>query len=97
MSESNAVTETVTSTDTTTLDTRGTIPKGSYGVWYRQTTRLLRKGVVVAYDLCGNADVVGEIAIDDWTWAPNLAIGDACAPESDLPPAECRVAPCDGE
>lgn len=97
MSESDAVAETVTSTDTTTLDTRATIPPQMYGVWYRQTTRLIRRGVVVAYDLCGNADVVGDIAIDDWTWAPNLAIGDTCPPEPDLPAAECFVEPCDGQ
>ncbi|MFC1641419.1 hypothetical protein ACFL5O_01835 [Myxococcota bacterium] len=97
LQNSVSIQETVSTTDTTAFDISGTIPAHATGVWYRQTTRLVRKGVVVAYDLCGNADVVGDVTLDDWTWAPNLAIGEGCPPPSDLPEPECFIEPCDGE
>ncbi len=93
-SEGTTVTETVSTTDTKGLNTKGTIPAGSYGIWYRQATRLMRKGTVVAYDLCGNGDPVGIVVLDDWTWAPDLAIGLTCSTPSNLPEAACIVSPC---
>ncbi len=94
---STAVTETVSTTDAKGLQTQGNIPATMNGVWYRQTTRLVRTGVVVAYDLCGNGSPVGTVQIDDWTWAPNLAIGPSCPPEPDLPPAQCLIPPCSNQ
>jgi hypothetical protein len=68
-----------------------------YGVFYRQTTRLVRKVEIVAYDLCGNWTVVGSMMLSDYTWAPDLAMGDTCPPfpESNLPKAECFISPCE--
>lgn len=91
---SEALTESVSTTEATSLDASATIPENKNGVWYRQASRLVRKGVVVAYDLCGNAAAVGEVLLDDWTWAPNLAVGDTCPPAPDLPAAECLIGPC---
>lgn len=69
-----------------------------FGVFYRQTTRLVRPGSVIAYDACGEGIVVGEVAFDDYTWAPDLALGTACPPfpVSSLPPAQCLSPPCQG-
>lgn len=94
LSVGESVLESVSTTTSTSLDVTAHVWAGQYGVWYRQTARLIRFGAVVAYDLCGNGDEVGEISLDDWTWAPDLAIGDECPPATNLPPAQCRIPPC---
>jgi hypothetical protein len=68
-----------------------------YGVFYRQTTRLVRRIEVVAYDLCGNWTEVGTMHLSDYTWAPDLAMGDSCPPfpESNLSSAQCFISPCE--
>lgn len=86
----------VSTTQAESLETSATIGAGQMGAWYRQTTRLARRGTVVAYDLCGNGSEVGEVVLDDWTWAPDLAIGGQCLPPSNFPQAECRLEPCSG-
>ncbi len=77
----------------------GTVIAGTYGVFYRQTLRLMRRAVMVTYNQCGAAEVVGDVDFTDWTWSPDLALGDACPPlpESNLPQAECLISPCVGE
>lgn len=76
----------------------GTILPNTYGVFYRQATRLLRRAVVVTYNQCGSAQTVGEVDFTDWTWAADLALGESCPPfpQSNLPAAECVVPPCAG-
>jgi hypothetical protein len=94
---SQSVSESVSTTNYQGLVTSGNVPALENAVWYRQTTRLVRVGVIVAYDLCGNGSPVGNTSIDDWTWAPDLAIGNSCPPPPDLPPAQCLLEPCDGQ
>lgn len=98
VAESLGVTETdlysVSTTEATSLRTQSWVWAGQYGVWYRQTTRLVRRGVVITHDLCGNSAEAGQVRIDDWRWAPDLAVGTSCPPPSNLPPAECRIGPC---
>lgn len=86
----------VSSTDTVSRDFGGRVIAGTFGVFYRQTLRLLRRGALVAYNQCGAASVVGEVDFTDWTWSPDLALGSSCPPlpMSNLPPAECLVSPC---
>jgi len=86
----------VSTTDTESLQTTAHVWAGMFGVWYRQTTRLVRYSSVVAYDLCGNGSEVGQIVLDDWAWAPDLGLGDECPPPTNHPDAECRVPPCSG-
>lgn len=76
----------------------GTVLPNTYGVFYRQAVRLLRRAVVVTYNQCGAAQTVGEVDFTDWTWAADLALGNSCPPfpESNLPAAECVVPPCAG-
>ncbi len=87
---------TVSTTNSSALSFEAEVFAGQFGTWYRQTARMIRFGSVVAYDLCGNGAEVGEIALDDWTWAPDLGIGSECPPATNLPPAECRISPCSG-
>ncbi|MCC7536471.1 MAG: hypothetical protein IT379_09665 [Deltaproteobacteria bacterium] len=95
-SESASESWTVSSTTSEALDFRTFLLPNRFGVFYRQTTRLVRVGEVIAYDLCGNGSAVGEMTLDDYTWAPDLAMGTECPafPESQLPPAQCLVPPC---
>lgn len=75
----------------------GTIPRGRFGMFYRQTSRWVRRAEVRAYDRCGLATHLGELQFNEWTWAPELAIGDSCdATPSALPKAQCLIAPCGG-
>ncbi|MEM9192587.1 MAG: hypothetical protein AAGF12_25655 [Myxococcota bacterium] len=89
----------VSSQESIDRDFAGHVIAGTYGVFYRQALRLLRRGVVVTYNQCGAAEVVGEVDFTDWTWSPDLALGNGCPPlpRSNLPQAECIISPCSGE
>lgn len=77
----------------------GQVIAGTFGVFYRQTLRLTRRAALVAYNQCGYATVVGEVDFTDWTWSPDLAIGNTCPPlpVSNLPAAQCYSPPCIGQ
>ena len=89
----------VSSSETIGTGFGGNVIAGTFGVFYRQTLRLQRQAVLVTYNQCGAAEVVGQVDFTDWTWSPDLALGSACPPlpRSNLPPAECIVSPCIGE
>jgi len=74
---------------------------GRYGVWYRQTVKLLRRAAIISYNQCGQAQKVGDVNVIDWAWSPDLAQGTSCGaelPPSNLPPAQCYVpSECDGQ
>lgn len=76
----------------------GMVLPRSYGVFYRQTMRLLRRAAVVTYNQCGSASVVAELDFYDWAWSPDLALSNQCPPlpASNLPDAACYVPPCGG-
>ncbi len=62
---------------------------------YRQTVRWVQTAQIYTYDLCGIRSLAGETVFNDWTWSPNIAIGDDCdtaPPESTLPKAACFLA-----
>lgn len=97
ISQAHSETWTISSSQSETLSiTRWLLP-GHFGVFYRQTTRMIREGEIIAMDLCGNETVVGRIVLNDYTWAPDFAMGTGCPPlpESGLPPAQCLIPPCD--
>ena len=76
-----------------------TIPRSKIGIFYRQTTRNVKRVEVRSYDLCGLSTHVGEMQFNEWTWAPDLAIGDTCdsvPPPPGLPSAKCFIGPCGG-
>ncbi len=102
--EAASETWTETWTDTETVSKSWTtsykIPMSKYGVWYRQSTRTVRRGQVYTYDLCGVRELMGEMYFSNWVWAPTLAMGDECdgavMPQPDnMPAAQCVVPPCD--
>jgi hypothetical protein len=70
---------------------------GRYGIFYRQTTRWIRRAEVVSYDLCGIGSHMGELQFNEWDWAPDFAIGSSCddlPPPSTMPIARCFISPC---
>jgi hypothetical protein len=87
-------TESTTNTTLTSYD--GVVPRTKFGIFYRQTVRLVRTTYVRSYTLCGVASVMGEIQFSQWTWAPDLALAEECPPfpKSNLPPAQCLMEPC---
>jgi hypothetical protein len=89
----------VSSTDSISRQFGGNVIANTYGVFYRQTSRLLRRAQVVTYNQCGAAQVVGDVEFTDWAWAPDLALGQQCPPlpMSNFSGAECYVSPCAGE
>lgn len=97
ITEAMTQTHTTSETHTTLLNYRGYLLPNQFGVFYRQTTRMVRRAEVVAMDLCGNETVIGEFVMNDYTWAPDLAMGPDCPPfpVSALPTAECIISPCD--
>lgn len=88
---------TVSSEKSTALEFSAFLLPNHFGTFYRQTTRLVRTGNVVAYDLCGVAIPVGDLTLDDYTWAPELAISTECPPfpTSGFPEAQCLLPPCE--
>lgn len=95
ISESMSETWTVSSSLSESLNYRSYLLPNTYGLFYRQTTRWILRAEIVALDLCGNESVIGEFVLNDYTWAPDLAMGPECPPTSTLPPAGCLIEPCD--
>lgn len=86
----------VSSADSKSLAFTGLVLPGQYGVFYRQVTRTAIPGKIVAYNLCGNAEVVADASFFDYQWSLELAQGPTCnpLPECHLPEAACILAPC---
>ncbi|MBI2377969.1 MAG: hypothetical protein HYV07_28455 [Deltaproteobacteria bacterium] len=80
-------------------DFGGQVIANRFGVFYRQTVRLIRRAAVVTYNQCGAPNVVADLDFMDWTWSPDLAVGTGCPPlpKSNLPAAQCLIGPCQGE
>ena len=98
---SERIDQTWVQTDVTTLrqSFSATIPRNRVGIFYRQTTRWVKRAEVRSYDLCGLASHVGELQFNEWTWAPDLAIARSCdveVPPPGLPDARCFIPPCGG-
>jgi len=81
-----------TATDQNLLSFSGKVPNGRCAVVYRQTVRHVRKAHLYSYNLCGVRSLVGELFFNEWSWSPNIAIGDHC--ESDLPASTLPKAQC---
>ena len=100
-SEQLAQTLTVSSStnESTTQSFAGFIPNEKFGIFYRQTTRWVRRAEVRAYNLCGLSRHVGELVFNEYTWAPDLAVSTSCEdqpPAPNLPEAGCFIQPCGG-
>ena len=95
-SEAYQKTFTESTTNTTLTSYDGVVPRTKYGIFYRQSVRLVRTMYIRTFDLCGVSSLMGEIQFNEWTWAPDLALSEECPPfpESNLPTAQCLIEPC---
>ena len=95
-SESLAETIVDSSSSSTTFSYSAYIPRGRYGVFYRQTSRYVKLSEIITYDLNGFPIHSGFIAMNSWAWAPELSIGNDCndMPVPNLPEAICHIPPC---
>lgn len=66
----------------------GSIPKGHYGMFYRQLIEFHRVGLLTLWDRCGRSVVGADVILTDWAYAAELATGPTCPPPSKLPPAK---------
>ncbi len=97
LSESESSTWSESVSHQTVQDFSGRIPRNQVGMFYRQTTRMVRRAEVRAYNQCGLAEHIGELQFNEWEWAPDLALGEACnetPPPTNLEPAACFIPPC---
>lgn len=87
---------TVSSSSSTITTFQGQVLPGTFGVFYRQTTRLALPGAIVHYNMCGIPTVVAQTNFYDYVWSVDLATDQACPPfpESNLPEPQCYIAPC---
>ena len=95
-SESLSETISNSSSSSTTFSYNGFIPRGRYGMFFRQTSRFVKLSEVITYDLNGFPSHAGYIIMNSWAWAPELAISDSCSniQRPNLPEAYCHIPPC---
>lgn len=95
---SKSLSETIvtSSSSSTTFSYGGYIPRGRYGIFFRQTSRYVRLSEIITYTENGYPVHSGYIMMNTWAWAPELSIADNCedAAKSSLPVAECLIQPC---
>ena len=95
-SESIAQTIVNSSSSSTTFSYAGYIPRGRFGVFFRQTSRYVKLSEIITYDLNGFPQHAGFVMMNSWAWAPELSVKSSCeeAMTSSLPLAECLIPPC---
>lgn len=95
-SESISQTIVNSNSSSTTFSYNGYIPRGRFGVFFRQTSRYVKISEIISYDLNGFAQHAGLIIMNSWAWAPELSIDNTCedAMISSLPEVECLIQPC---
>ncbi len=96
-SESISQTIVNSSSSSTTFSYSGYIPRGRFGVFFRQTSRYVKLSEIISYNTNGFPSHAGFIMMSSWAWAPELTIGENCdeAVVSNLPNAECIISPCE--
>ena len=95
-SESISQTVVDSSSSNTTFSYSGYIPRGRYGIFFRQTSRYVKLSEIITYNLDGFPQHAGFIMMNSWAWAPELSVSESCenAINSNLPQAECLIPPC---
>lgn len=95
-SESISQTYVSSNTSTTTFSYSGYIPRGRFGMFHRQTSRYIKLSEIITYDLNGFPKHSGYIIMNNWSWAPDLKIGNTCEEvlNSNLPESYCFIPPC---
>ena len=94
-----SISQTVVSSNSssTTFSYSGYIPRGRFGIFFRQTSRYVKLSEIIAYDLNGFPRHAGLIIMNTWAWAPELSVSNTCeeAMNSNMPQAECLILPCE--
>ena len=95
-SESLAKTIVDSSTSSTTFSYTAYLPRGRYGIFFRQTSRYVKLSEIIKYDLDGFPSHGGFITMNSWSWAPELSVKDSCeaAMQNNMPEAQCIIQPC---
>ena len=95
---SESISKTLVSSESssTTFSYSAYIPRGRYGIFFRQTSRYVTLSEIISYTLDGFPIHAGFIMMNSWSWAPELSIGNSCeeALISNLPQPECLITPC---
>ena len=95
---SESLSQTIVSSETssTTFSYSGYIPRGRFGMFHRQTSRYVKLSEIISYNLNGFPIHSGFIIMNNWSWAPDLKIGNSCEEvlNSNLPQSECLIPPC---
>jgi hypothetical protein len=75
----------------------GAILDGTFGIFYRQMARYTQTGYIMEYNMCGEGEIIGKVTMQDYVWAPDLALSKSCPPfpKSNLPEPQCYLQPCD--
>lgn len=96
--DAEALSETIvnSSSSTTTFSYSGYIPRGKFGIFFRQTSRYTKLSEIITYDLNGFVMHAGYISMNNWSWAPELSIGNSCdeALRSNFNSGTCYIPPC---
>ena len=95
--DSESISETIvhSNSSSTTFSFSGYIPHKRFGMFYRQTTRWIKRSEIVVYDVNGFSQTKGYIDMNEWSWAPELAISEICEfmkPQNSN--AFCFIEPC---
>ncbi len=88
---------TVSSSQTIERGFTASVIANTYGVFYRQMARYTQRAFVLEYNKCGEGELLGDLTMQDYIWAPDLALSPQCPPlpESNFPKPQCYLPPCD--
>ena len=94
--DSESISNTIvnSSSSSTTFSFSGYIPFKSFGMFYRQTTRWIKRSEIITYNADGFARSSGYIDMYEWSWAPELAISDSCETIDTSNRQNCYIEPC---
>jgi hypothetical protein len=70
---------------------------GQYAMVYRQRVRQAYPAMIVAYDLCGESQVIASASFTDWTWNFLAEQGSSCPPPPVHMPAPACFLDCGGQ
>ncbi len=95
-SESISDTLVTSKTSSTTISNSGYIPRGRFGIFFRQTSRYVKLSEIITYNLNGEKISSGIIMMNNWKWSSVLSISNSCneALSNDLPSSKCIIQPC---
>lgn len=78
--DSEAIGKTIVTSESisTSLSYSGFIPRGKFGMFFRQTTRFVKQSKIITYDINGVQSQTFDVNFYNWEWAPSLAISNTC-------------------